>query len=73
MFEAKWQWKVFEIHSHFLHGTWAWNQGHKFDFSTSLYAPEHVHVVQIWIMHLKCLETQLMYKDVQMNPGKFQN
>ena len=47
--------RVFEIHSHFLHGTKACNQGHIFDFSTSLYAPEHVHVVQILIMHLKCL------------------
>ena len=39
--------RVFEIHSHFLHGTKACNQGHRFDFSTSLYALEHVHVVQI--------------------------
>ena len=38
---------VFDIHSHFLHGTYACNQGHIFDFSTSLYALEHVHVVQI--------------------------
>ena len=38
---------VFEIHSHFLHGTEACTQGHGFDFSTNLYALEHVHVVQI--------------------------
>ena len=44
--------KVFDIHSHFLHGTWGWNQGHTFDFSTRLYALEHVHVIQIWIMHM---------------------
>ena len=25
-------------------------------FSTNLYALEHLHVVQIWIMHIKCLE-----------------
>ena len=31
------------------------HQGHKFDFSTSLYALENVHVVQFWIMHIKCL------------------
>ena len=31
-------------------------QGHTCDFSTNLYALEHVHVVQIWIMHIKCLE-----------------
>ena len=30
-----------------------------FDFSTSLYAVEHLHVVQIWIMHLKCLQNQV--------------
>ena len=28
-------------------------QGYRFDFSTNLYALEHVHVVQIWIMHIK--------------------
>ena len=39
--------RVCEIHSHFLQGTYACNQGHIFDFSTSLYALENVHVVQI--------------------------
>ena len=39
--------RVFEIHSHFLHGSKACNQGHIFDFSISLYALENVHVVQI--------------------------
>ena len=39
--------RVFEIHSHFMDGTKACNQGHIFDFSTSLYALDHVHVVQI--------------------------
>ena len=48
---------VFEIHSHFLHGTSACNQGHTFEFSTNLYALEHVHVVQIWIMHMNALKT----------------
>ena len=38
---------VFEIHYHFLHGTYACTQGHIFHFSTNLYALEHVHVVQI--------------------------
>ena len=37
---------VFEIHSHFLHGTQACTQGHRFDFSTNLYAHEHAHVIQ---------------------------
>ena len=39
--------RVFDIHSHFLHGTEACNQGHRFEFSTNLYALEHVHVLQI--------------------------
>ena len=30
-------------------------EGHMFHFSTNLYALELVHVVQIWIMHMKCL------------------
>ena len=32
-----------------------------------------MHVVQIWIMHIKALKTQLMYKNVQTDPEKFQN
>ena len=40
----------------------------KFDFSTNLYALEHVHVVQILIMHINALKTHLMHKNVQMNP-----
>ena len=48
---------VFEIHSHFLHGTYACNQGHIFDFSSNLYALEHPHVVQIWTMHINALKT----------------
>ena len=50
---------VFEIHSHFLHGTKACTQGNRFDFSTNSYALEHVHVVQIWIMHIKCIENSV--------------
>ena len=30
-------------------------------FSTNLYALEHVHVVQIWIMHINAMKTQLMH------------
>ena len=41
-------------------------------FSTILYALEHVHVVQIWIMHINALKTQLMHKNVQTNPEKSQ-
>ena len=64
--------RVFRIHSHFLHGTYGCNQGHIFDFSTSLYAPKHVHVVQILIMHINALKTHLMHKNVQTNPKKSQ-
>jgi hypothetical protein len=31
-----------------------------------------VHVVQIWIMHINALKTQLMHKNVQTNPEKSQ-
>ena len=41
-------------------------------FSTNLYALEHVHVVQIVIMHINALKTQLMHKNVQTNPEKSQ-
>ena len=44
----------------------------RFDFLTNLYAAEHVHVVQIWIMHINALKTQLMHKNVQTNPEKSQ-
>ena len=45
----------------------------RFDFSTNLYAPEHVHVVQILIMQINALKTHLMHKNVQTNPKKSQN
>ena len=35
-------------------------------------ALEHAHVVQIWIMHINALKTQLMHKNVQTNPEKSQ-
>ena len=56
--------RVLDIHSHFLHGTYACTQRQRLDFSTNLYAPEHVHVVQIWIMHINTLKTHLMHKNV---------
>ena len=43
-------------------------QGHIYAFSTHFGALEHVHVVQICIMHIKFLETQLMYKKGQTKP-----
>ena len=64
------------------HGVWnsfpflAWasacTQGHRFDFSTNLYALEHAHVVQIWIIHINALKTQLMHQNDQTNPEKSQ-
>ena len=60
--------QMFEFHSHFLHGPKNSPQGHTCDFSTNFGALEHVLVVQIFIMHIKCPETQLMYKKGQMNP-----
>ena len=44
----------------------------RFDFSTNLYASEHVHVVPPWIMHINSLKTHLMHKNVQTNPEKSQ-
>ena len=31
-----------------------------------------MHVVQIWVMHINALKTQLMHKNVQTNPEKSQ-
>ena len=42
-------------------------------FWTNLYALEHVHVVQIWSMHINALKTQLVHKNVQTNPEKHKN
>ena len=39
-------------------------------FSTNLYALEHVHVVQIWNMHINALKTQLMRKKCPNEPRK---
>ena len=38
-------------------------------FWTNFCALEHVFLVQIWIMHIKCPEIQLMYKKGQTNPN----
>ena len=38
---------VFEFHSHLLHGTYKFTQGHTCDFSTNFGALEHVLVVEI--------------------------
>ena len=58
--------QMFEFHSHFLHGTYKFTQRHTCDFSTNFSALQHVLVVQIWIMHIKYTETQLMYKKAKL-------
>ena len=64
---------MFEIHSHFLHGTWACIQGHTSNFSTHFSALGHVPIVQILFMHINALKTQLMHKNVQTNPENSKN
>ena len=55
--------QMFEFHSHFLHGTYKFTQRHTCYFSRNFGALEHVLVVQIWIVHIKCPVTQLMHKN----------
>jgi len=64
---------MLEFHSHFLHGTYKFTQWHTCDFSTNFGALERVLVVQILIMQIKCLETQLMYKKVKRNRNNSKN
>ena len=61
-FRASHDAQMFEFHSHLLQGSYKFTQGHTCDFSNNFGALEPVLVVQIWIMHIKCPETQLMYK-----------
>ena len=63
---------VFEFHSHLLHGTKKFTQGHTCVFSTNFSALEHVQVVQITIMHINTLKALLMHENVQTNPEKSQ-
>ena len=74
-FRASHDAQMFEFHSHFLHGTYKFTQRHTCDFSTNFGALEHVLVVQIWIMHIKCPETQLMHKNAKRtrNNSKFKH
>ena len=60
--------QMFEFHSHITcMGPGNSPQGHTCDFSTNFGALEHVLVVQIWIMHIKCPETQLMFEKGETN------
>ena len=67
--------QMVEFHSHFLRGTYKFTQRYTCDFSTNFGALEHVLVVQIWIMHIKCPETQLMHKNAKRtwNNSKFKH
>ena len=44
-FQPKHDAQMFEFHSHLLHGTWKFTQGHTCDFSNNFGALEHVLVV----------------------------
>ena len=46
-FRASHDAQMFEFHSHLLHGTYKFTQGHTCNFSNDFGALEHVHVVQI--------------------------
>ena len=61
--------QMFEFYSHFLHGTYKFTQRHTCDFSANFGALEHVLVGEIWIMHIKCPETQLMHKNAKRTPN----
>ena len=64
--------RVLGIHSHFFMRPKQARKDKIFDFSTNLYAREHVHVVQIWIVHTNALKTHLMHKNFQTNPENSQ-
>ena len=67
--------QMFEFYSHFLHGTYKFTQRHTCDFLANFGVLEHVLEVQIWIMHIKCPETQLMHKNAKRtrNNSKFKH
>ena len=72
MFAAEWRWQGVWHSLPFLAWDLSMHPRTKIWFFTNLYALEHVHVVQIWIMHINALRTQSMHKNVQTNPGKSQ-
>ena len=52
-FRASHDAQMFEFHSHLLHRTYKFTQGHTCDFSNNFGALGHILVVQISIMHIK--------------------
>ena len=72
MFAAEWQWQGIWHSFPFLAWDLSVQPRTQIWIFYHFYALEHVHVVQIWIMHINALKTQLMYKNVQTNPEKFQ-
>ena len=73
MFAAEWRWQGVWHSFPFLAWDLSMHLRRKILFSTNLYALEHVHVVQIWIMHINALKTQLMHKNFQTNPKNHKN
>ena len=72
MFVAEWRWQAVWHSFPFLAWDLSMHLTTKIWFSTNLYALDHSHVVQIWIMHINALKTHLMHKNVQTNPEKSQ-
>ena len=72
MFAAEWRWQDVWHSFPFLAWDLSMHPRTHIWFSMNLYALEHVHVVQIWIMHINSLKTQLMHKNIQTNPEKSQ-
>ena len=70
MFAAAWRWQGAWYSFPFLAWDLSMHPRTHIRFSTNFYALEHVHVVQIWIIHINALKTQLMHKNVQTNPRK---
>ena len=72
MFAPEWPWQGVWHSFPFLAWDLSMQPMTQIWISTNLYALEHVHVVQIWIMRINALKTQLMHKSVQTNPEKSQ-
>ena len=70
-FQASHDAQMFEFHPHILYGTYKFTQGHTCDFSNNFGALEPVLVAQIWIMHINCVETQLMYKKAKRTRNNY--
>ena len=70
MFAAEWRWQGVWHSFPFLAWDLSMHPRTHIWFSTNLYALEHVHVVQIWIMHMKCLENTVNVQKCPNEPQK---